>query len=93
MLVIDVKTVYEYAGMVYDETPTEDFLGASIADYVYSTLVDLGFSPVNGRYVGIPDPIRSQLSWICSSKMMGVPSTTLITLNKVHHFVYVNIGR
>lgn len=90
MLVIDIKTIYAYARLDFHQTSSEAFLGSNIIDYVYTCLADLGFDSVNGRYVVVPEPIKTLLLQHIEKKMIGVPTTTIITLNKIGDFVYVN---
>ncbi|UYE93426.1 hypothetical protein [Shewanella phage FishSpeaker] len=91
MLVIDVKTIYEYAGLSFAESFSKLFLGSSITDCVYTCLVDLGFNPVNGRYVVVPETVKKLLLLHLEQKLIGIPTNTIITLNEVYHFVYVYI--
>ena len=91
MLIIDVKSIYEYAGLSFANSSSKLFLGSSITDCVYTCLVDLGFNPVNGRYVVVPETVKKLLLLHLEQKLIGIPTNTIITLNEVNHFVYVYI--
>ncbi len=69
MLIIDVKSIYEYAGLSFSNSSSKLFLGSSITDCVYTCLVDLGFNPVNGRYVVVPETVKKLLSSPQSAQM------------------------
>lgn len=90
MLVIDMKTIYAYAGFSFTQNLPEAFLGTSVIDHVHSCLAELGFNSVNGRYVVVPEPVKTLLLQHIEQAMIGVPTSTVITLIKTNNFVYVN---
>lgn len=90
MLLIDVKTIYAYAGVDLTKNMPESFLGANPLDNVSTCLTDMGYSPVNGRYVIIPSLVESHLLIHLTQLMMGIPTTSIITLSDVHGFIHIN---